>query len=294
MSTEPIAAARPVARTRRRSYRIGRRPRAVARFIVLLAGGLIFASVFVYAALSAVKPPDEVLAMKLWPSEWRWSNFTLPFKQTAFERYYLNSVVVGVSVTALNVVTCTLAGYSFAKFDYRGRNLLFFLVLATLMIPLEVIYVPLYALVFKLGWVNSFAGLIIPSGTSAFGIFLMRQSMESVPDELIDAARIDGAGELRILRSVVAPMMVSPMAALALFIFMANWDSHLWPLLVASDDAHRTLPVGLAAMQANNLGASGIPTMMAAAVLALLPTLVLFLVLQRKFVEGVTMTAGIK
>jgi ABC-type glycerol-3-phosphate transport system permease component len=294
LSTEPIAAARPVARTRRRSYRIGRRPRAVARFIVLLAGGLIFASVFVYAALSAVKPPDEVLAMELWPSEWRWSNFTLPFKQTAFERYYLNSVVVGVSVTALNVVTCTLAGYSFAKFDYRGRNLLFFLVLATLMIPLEVIYVPLYALVFKLGWVNSFAGLIIPSGTSAFGIFLMRQSMESVPDELIDAARIDGAGELRILRSVVAPMMVSPMAALALFIFMANWDSHLWPLLVASDDAHRTLPVGLAAMQANNLGASGIPTMMAAAVLALLPTLVLFLVLQRKFVEGVTMTAGIK
>ena len=115
-----------------------------------------------------------------------------------------------------------------------------------------------------------------------------------MPDELIDAARIDGAGELRILRSVVAPMMVSPMAALALFVFMANWDSHLWPLLVASDDAHRTLPVGLAAMQANNLGSSGIPTMMAAAVLALLPTLVLFLVLQRKFVEGVTMTAGIK
>lgn len=272
----------------------GRRSRTVARFAVLLAGGLIFASVFVYAVLSAVKPPDEVLAMKLWPSEWRWSNFTLPFKQTAFDRYYLNSVVVGISVTALNVVTCTLAGYSFAKFSYRGRNLLFFLVLATLMIPLEVIYVPLYALVYKLGWVNSFWGLIIPSGTSAFGIFLMRQSMESVPDELIDAARIDGAGELRILRSVVAPMMVSPMAALALFIFMANWDSHLWPLLVASDDAHRTLPVGLAAMQANNLGSSGIPTMMAAAVLALLPTLVLFLVLQRKFVEGVTMTAGIK
>jgi multiple sugar transport system permease protein len=271
-----------------------RRSRSALRLVVLLAGGVIFASVFLYAVLSAVKPPDEVLGTKLWPSEWRWSNFTLPFKEAPFARYYLNSVVVGVSVTALNVVTCTLAGYSFAKFEYRGRNLLFFLVLATLMIPLEVIYVPLYALVYKLGWVNSFLGLIIPSGTSAFGIFLMRQSMESVPDELIDAARIDGAGELRILRSVVTPMMVSPMAALALFIFMANWDSHLWPLLVASDDAHRTLPVGLAAMQANNLGSSGIPTMMAAAVLALLPTLVLFLALQRKFVEGVTMTAGIK
>jgi multiple sugar transport system permease protein len=294
IGTEGLSAARPDVRARRRSLRVGRRSRTAARFLVLLAGGLIFASVFVYAVLSAVKPPDEVLAMKLWPSEWRWSNFTLPFKQTAFDRYYLNSVVVGVSVTALNVVTCTLAGYSFAKFSYRGRNLLFFLVLATLMIPLEVIYVPLYALVYKLGWVNSFWGLIVPSGTSAFGIFLMRQSMESVPDELIDAARIDGAGELRILRSVVVPIVRSPMAALALFIFMANWDSHLWPLLVASDDAHRTLPVGLAAMQANNLGSSGVPTMMAAAVLALLPTLVLFLALQKRFVEGITMTAGIK
>jgi multiple sugar transport system permease protein len=270
--------------------------RALTRWTLLLAGGLVFASVFAYAVLSAVKPADEVLAspMRLWPSEWRWSNFTLPFEQAPFERYYLNSVVVGVAVTLLNVLTCTLAGYSFSKFSYRGRNALFFLVLATLMIPLEVIYVPLYALVYDLGWVNSFAGLIIPSATSAFGIFLMRQSIDAVPDELLDAARIDGAGELRILRSVIVPIVVSPMAALALFIFMANWDSHLWPLLVASDDAHRTLPVGLAAMQANNLGSSGIPTMMAAAVLALLPTLILFLVLQRRFVEGVTMTAGIK
>lgn len=272
------------------------RARALTRWTLLLAGGLVFASVFAYAVLSAVKPADEVLAspMRLWPSEWRWSNFTLPFEQAPFERYYLNSVVVGIAVTLLNILTCTLAGYSFSKFHYRGRNVLFFLVLATLMIPLEVIYVPLYALVYDLGWVNSFAGLIIPSATSAFGIFLMRQSIDAVPDELLDAARIDGAGELRILRSVIVPIVVSPMAALALFIFMANWDSHLWPLLVASDDAHRTLPVGLAAMQANNLGSSGIPTMMAAAVLALLPTLILFLVLQRRFVEGVTMTAGIK
>jgi multiple sugar transport system permease protein len=264
------------------------------RLALLTAGGLVFAAVFVYAVLAAVKPPDEVLGGRLWPTEWRWSNFKLPFEQTQFATYYRNSIVVGVSVTALNVVTCTLAGYSFAKFDYRGRDVLFFIVLATLMIPLEVIYVPLYALVYKLGWVNSFWGLIVPSGTSAFGIFLMRQSMAAVPDELIHAARIDGAGELRILRSVVAPLMVSPMAALALFIFMANWDSHLWPLLIGSDAAHTTLPVGLAAMQADSLGSSGIPMLMAAAVLALLPTLVLFLVLQRKFVEGVSMTAGIK
>ncbi|MBB5787515.1 carbohydrate ABC transporter permease [Jiangella mangrovi] len=280
---------RPVSRKRRP---VGK----VVVFVLLLAGGLVFASVFLYAALSAVKPADEILAspMRWLPSQWLWGNFALPFEQAPFARYYLNSTVVGVSVTVLNVVTCTLAGYSFSKFAYRGRNVLFLVVLATLMVPLEVIYVPLYALVFDLGWVNSFAGLIVPSATSAFGIFLMRQSIEGLPDELLEAARIDGAGELRILWHVVAPMMVSPMAALALFIFMTNWDSHLWPLLVGNDADHQTLPVGLAAMQANNLGSGGIPMMMAAALLALLPTLLLFLVLQRKFVEGITMTAGIK
>ena len=293
MTQEAISAPVPSVRASRRTLRLAR-VRFALRWLALLAGGLVFASVFVYAVLSALKPPGEVISGRWLPSEWRLSNFKLPFEQAPFARYYLNSVVVGVSVTLLNVFTCTLAGYSFAKFDYRGRNVLFFIVLATLMLPLEVIYVPLYALVYDLGWVNSFLGLIIPSGTSAFGIFLMRQSIDAVPDELLDAARIDGAGEVRILRSIVVPIVRAPMAALALFIFMANWDSHLWPLLVASDDAHRTLPVGLAAMQANNLGASGVPTMMAAAVLALLPTLVLFLALQRRFVEGITMTAGIR
>ncbi len=275
-----------------------RRPwgRTLLLYGVLLPGGLIFAAVFVNAVLSAVKPGSEVLASTThWlPSRWIWSNFELPFRQAPFARYYLNSVLVGVAVTVLNVVTCTLAGYSFAKFGYRGRNALFLMVLATTMIPLEVIYVPLYALIFKLGWVNSFAGLIVPAGTSAFGILLMRQSIDGLPNEILDAARMDGAGELRILARIVMPMMTSPMAALALFVFMTNWDSHLWPLLVGSDDAHRTLPVGLAAMQADNLGSAGIPMMMAAAVLALLPTLVLFVLLQRKFVEGVTMTAEIK
>lgn len=268
----------------------------VLRISLTAVGGLIFVSVLVYAALSALKPASEVLAVPLsWlPSTFEWSNFVLPFTETPFARYYLNSVVVGVSVTVLNVVTCTAAGYSFSKFGYRGRNVVFVVILATLMVPVEIIYVPLYALVFQLGWVNSFAGLIIPAGTSAFGIFLMRQSIDSVPDELLEAARLDGAGELRTLVSIVAPVVRAPLAALALFIFMTNWDSHLWPLLVGADDAHRTLPVGLAAMQANNLGSAGVPMMMAAALLALLPTLLLFLSLQRRFVEGVTMTAGIK
>ncbi|MQA06106.1 MAG: ABC transporter permease subunit [Streptosporangiales bacterium] len=265
-------------------------------WLVVAAGGVAFAAVLLYAVLSALKPAGQVLAVPLrwFPDPFRWSNLLLPFTETAFARYYLNSTIVGISVTALNVFTCTLAGYSFAKYSYPGRNVAFVVVLATAMVPLEVIYVPLYALVFQLGWVNSFAGLIVPAGTSAFGIFLMRQAIMQVPDELLEAARLDGAGELRSLVQVVVPLVRGPIAALALFIFMTNWDSHLWPLLVGSDDAHTTLPVGLAAMQANNLGATGIPMMMAAAILALLPTLLLFLTLQKRFVQGVAMTAGIR
>lgn len=275
------------------------RPLALLRraplWVVVTGGGLVFASVLLYALVSALKAPSEVLAVPVrWIPDWLWSNFALPFTQTPFARYYLNSVVVGVAVTLLNLATCTLAGYSFSKFRYPGRNTAFVVVLATLMVPLEVIYVPLYALIYDLGWVNSFAGLIVPAGTSAFGIFLMRQAIDAVPDELIEAARLDGAGVVRTLRSIVGPLVRGPMSALALFIFLMNWDSHLWPLLVGSDDDHRTLPVGLAAMQANNLGASGLPMMMAAAVLALLPTVLLFLSLQRRFVEGITMSAGIR
>src|SRR3954470_770781 len=275
-----------------------RRPtgRLVVLYGVLLPGGIVFGSVFAYAVVSALKPADEVLASPLswWPSHVSWSNFADPFRRLPFGRYYVNSVVVGIAVTALNVVTCTLAGYSFSKFAYRGRSLLFLVVMATMMIPLEVIYVPLYALVFDLGWVNSFTGLIVPAGTSAFGILLMRQSIDGLPDEILDAARLDGAGEIRILWRIVTPMMGAPLSALALIVFMATWDSHLWPLLVGSDDAHRTLPVGLAAMQADNAGTTGIPMLMAAAVMALLPTLILFSLLQRRFVQGLTMTADIK
>jgi multiple sugar transport system permease protein len=307
IAAEPVDELRPSMTEGKEGTAVGRVPRprrghrrgtgrAVVLYVLLLPGALVFASVFVYAVLSALKPADEVLAtpMKWLPSRFMWSNFKLPFDTVPFARYYLNSVVVGVAVTLLNVVTCTLAGYSFSKFSYRGRSLLFLVVMATMMIPLEVIYVPLYALVFELHWINSFAGLIVPAGTSAFGILLMRQSIDGLPNEILDAARLDGAGELRILWRIVTPMMAAPLSALALIIFMATWDSHLWPLLVGSDDAHRTLPVGLAAMQADNAGTTGIPMLMAAAVMALLPTLILFSLLQRRFVQGLTMTADIK
>jgi len=263
--------------------------------VLPLALGLVFVSVLVFAVLGAFSPVGTAIGTDGWvPEHPAWGNVTAPFDIAPFGTYFKNSVVVGISVTILNVLTCTAAGYSFSKYEFPGRRVGFTVVLATLMVPLEVLYVPLYNIVYDLGWVNSFAGLIIPAGTSAFGIFLMKQAIDSVPNELMEAARIDGAGELRTLVSVVVPGITGPMSALALFVFMTNWDSHLWPLLVASDDAHRTLPVGLAAMQANNQGSAGAPVLLMAALLAVLPTVVLFLALQKRFVEGVAMTAGIK
>jgi multiple sugar transport system permease protein len=271
-------------------------PRRLVILVLSALGGLVVVSVLAYAILAAFKAPGEAFGAGAgwFPEEFQWDNVLKPFQIAPFGTYFLNSTFVGIAVTILNLITCTAAGYSFSKFRYPGRQVAFVIVLATLMVPLEVLYVPLYKLVFDLGWVNSFAGLIIPAATSAFGIFLMKQSIDSVPDELLEAARLDGAGELRTLVSVVVPGVTGPMSALALFIFMTNWDSHLWPLLVASDDAHRTLPVGLAAMQANNLGDTGVPIILMAALIAVLPTVLLFLTLQRRFVDGIMMTAGLK
>jgi multiple sugar transport system permease protein len=275
--------------------RLTRRWTRVVIIVATTAGGLAMASVVVFAVLTAFKAPGEAFGVGAgWvPRDFQWANITAPFEIAAFDRYFLNSTVVGVSVTVLNVLTCTAAGYSFSKCHYPGRNVAFTLVLATLLVPLEILYVPLYKIVFDLGWVNSFAGLIVPAATSAFGIFLMKQAIDSVPDELLEAARLDGAGELRTLVSVVAPAVVGPMSALALLVFMMNWDSYFWPLLVA-DEEHRTLPVGLAAMQSNNLGDTGVPVILMAALLAVIPTVLLFIGLQRRFVEGINMTAGIR
>lgn len=259
-------------------------------------GGLAVVSVLAYAALTAFKSPGESFGFgaSWFPKEFQWGNIATPFEIAPFGTYFANSTFVGVSVTLLNVITCTAAGYSFSKFNYPGKNISFIVVLATLMVPAEVLYVPLYKLVFDLGWVNSFTALIVPAATSAFGIFFMKQSIDSVPDELLEAARLDGAGEVRTLFSIVVPGVTGHISALALFIFMANWDSYFWPLLVASDDEHRTLPIGLAAMQSNYLGNTGVPVILMAAILAMLPTVLLFITLQKRFVEGMTAAARIK
>lgn len=264
---------------------------------VLFAGIVLQTFIFMipllYMISTSFKLPNEVFELPIqWiPDTLRLENYILPLQEKPFARWFFNSAFVATCVTILVVLTSSLAGYSFAKFDYPGRDILFMFILATFMIPLEAMIVPLFILVKDLGWLNTYTGLIVPAGGSAFGVFLMRQHMLAMPDELIEAARIDGASEVRIFFSVVLPVNQTAISALAIFAFMWNWNSFLYPLLVANDDAYRTLPIGLASFE--SAYSTNYPQLMAVSFLAMLPILILFLILQNKFIDSMALS-GVK
>jgi ABC-type glycerol-3-phosphate transport system permease component len=262
-------------------------------YVVLTLGAILMLLPFAYMISTSFKSLGEVFKTPIqWiPSVLHWENYKTPLREHPIGNYFKNSLFVGVCVTLLNLVTCSLAGYSFAKFKYLGRDLLFTIVLATMMVPLASMIIPLFILVKNLGWVDSYLGLIIPAGTSAFGIFLMRQHMLAIPDDLLDAARLDGSSEPRIFFGIVLPMSKAALSSLAIFIFMWNWDSFFWPLLVTTDESYRTLPLGIALFESSY--GTNYPQLMAVAFLAMLPVLIVFLVLQRNFIEALTMS-GIK
>lgn len=263
----------------------------VVLYIVLTAGAFLILLPFAYMLSTSVKNTGQVFRTPIeWiPAHLKWDNYSTPMHEHPIGRWFRNSIFVAVSVTFLNLLTCSLAGYSFAKFRYPGRNLMFGVVLGTMMIPLASLIVPLFIIVKDLGWVDSYAGLILPAGTSAFGIFLMRQQMVAIPDDLLDAARLDGSSEPRIFFGIVLPISRTALSSLAIFIFMWNWDSFFWPLLVTTDERYRTLPLGIALFESSY--GTNYPQLMAVALLAMLPVLLVFLVLQRNFIEALTMSS---
>ena len=231
------------------------------------------------------------MPVRWWPRTPIWENYTQVFDQAPFLRYLLNSLFVGASVTLLNLLTCSMAGFSFAKYHYWGRDYLFIFVLATLMVPLSVIYVPLFILVKGFGWINTYAGLILPAATGAFGIFLMRQNIVQIPDSLLDAARIDGASEWSLYWRIVLPLARPALAALSIFVFLNNWDSLLWPLLVVNHEDLKTLPLGLSTFV--SAYGTNYPVLMAASTMAIAPIIGGFIILQRHFVNA-WMFSGLK
>jgi multiple sugar transport system permease protein len=218
------------------------------------------------------------------PSSATLENYRDLFARTGMARNFANSLLVSVAITLLSLLVNTMAGYAFAKLRFRGRERVFQLLLAALVVPAQVAMLPLFLLMKQLGLVNSYWGVIIPGMAGVFGIFLVRQYARGIPDDLIEAARIDGAGELRIFWQVVLPMLKPVLATLAVFTFMAAWNDFMWPLIVLTDQERYTLPVALAALSREHI--MDVELMMAGAVVTVLPVLLLFLLLQRYYIQG--------
>ena len=242
---------------------------------------------------SSLKTGSEVFELPIrWiPREPQWENFRDALSTGSFGTYFYNSVVVAVAVTAANVLFCSLAGYGLAKFRFPFRELSFRVILSTLMLPLEIVLVPTFLVVQQLGMVNSYGGLIVPLAVDAFGIFLMRQFIRDLPDSLIEAARLDGCGELGIFFRIVLPNCKPALGALALLSFRDAWDQFLWPYIIAANDALKTFPLGLAQME--GIDSAAYHQIMALAVIGMIPTAILFLLFQRAFVRGIALS-GLK
>lgn len=260
---------------------------------LLVLGMFVMAGPFVWMVLSSFKTQAEIaaLAPTFLPENPTTQNY-LDLEQLDFLRYFWNSTFIAVIVTVANIVFTAAAGYALAKIDFRGRAVVFGIVLATLMVPSSVTLVPLYILMAKLGLLNTFAGVILPLAAGPFGVFLMRQFMKQIPDELIEAAQVDGASHLRIFVQIAMPLSVAPAAVLGIFTFLGTWNAFLWPLIVLTDQDKYTLPIALA-LAAIGENSTDYGLLMAGSVAIILPVIVVFLFFQRRFIESIAMT-GIK
>ena len=266
----------------------------LAAYLILGLGLIVVMSPFLWMALSSVKTTGEIRRVPptWWPEAPTLDNFRDLFSRLDFPQFFTNSAVVATAVTLGNLVFCSMLGYVLAKSEFAGKALLFRLVLGTLMIPGMVTLVPLFVMVANMGLVNTYWGLILPFLAAPFGVFLMRQFFLGIPDELIDAARVDGASELRIFAQIVVPLAKPALATLGILTFLGSWNSFLWPLVVATTEDKYTLPVALA-LYSTGQNQTDYGLLLAGALVVVVPVLVVFLLLQRYFVQGVAMT-GIK
>lgn len=227
----------------------GARARLILAHVTIYVAALIFIAPLVYAFFSALKPNSEMFSMPptLVGSEIRWSNFVDVFAYGPFLTYIMNSFIVAIGGTLVVLVVSTTAGYAFGRLRWKGRDAVFVLFLATLMVPAEVLVIPMFQVMQWFNWVDTYQALILPFAFGAFGTFLMRQFFRGIPYELEEAARVDGAGPVRSFLQIILPLSKSAVAVLAVFTFLSFWNSYLWPLIVTVDyNAHGTLPVGLA------------------------------------------------
>jgi len=262
-------------------------------YTLLIAFSIIMIMPFVWMILSTFKDQSELMRFppKFLPDKFSLKNYVEVFSSVPFLRYYLNSILITTVAVTLTLLTSSLAGFAFAKYKFRGRNVIFKTLLGAMMIPFPVTIIPLYIMIYNLGLVDTYLALIVTGSVSIFGIFLMRQFIVTIPDDLIDAARIDRCSEFQIFRIIVIPNIRAPLSALAIFSFMGTWNAFLWPLLVVNNDEHRTVQLGV--QYFTQRYGDLMHLQITAAAMAVIPIVVLYLLLQKQFIEGITMT-GLK
>lgn len=265
----------------------------VLRVVLLTALVLVCLIPVVWTVLGSFKSPTELAQRggSILPQSWALTNYEQALSRFNFPGYITNSLLVTVGATILTLVINSMAAYPLAKYNFRGKNFLFLLTLATIMIPLQVILIPVYQVVASLGLVNSLWGMIIPAAATPTGVFLLRQYMLTIPDELIEAARVDGSGELRTFVQVVLPLCKPALAVVAIFSVMWRWNDFLWPLVVAQSEKVYTLPVALARFNAEETVPFNL--ILAMSVVSILPVIIIFLFFQKQIATGIANT-GIK
>ena len=260
---------------------------------VAIAAALIIVFPLLWMFTTSIKPESEIISAHpgLFSATVTGSNYVQAWHAIDFPRLFMNTVIFAGGVTILSLTFDSLTAYALARLDFPGKNVIFVLVLITLMLPFQVNLIPLFLLLTKLHWINTYQGLILPRATNAFGIFFLRQFFLSIPKELEDAARVDGASEFKIYRTVILRMSVPALLTLGLFHFMYNWNDLLWPLIVSTNASMYTLSSGLALFLGQHVIQYGL--IMAGSVLAIVPMVIAFLVIQRRFVESIA-TSGLR
>jgi len=261
----------------------------ILRTALLIGMTFVVLAPVIWFTLSSFKGLAELGGRPhLLPQSFSLDNYSQALKMYNYKRYFFNSVFVTTVATVLTLIINSMAAYAFAKYNFRGRDGLFVLTLAMIMIPLQVILIPIYLVVAQLGMVNTYWGLIIPAAATPTGVFVIRQYMLTIPDELIESARIDGAGEFRIYARIVLPLARPALAVVAIFSILWRWNDFIWPLLVAQDEKFYTLPVALAQLN----GRLAVPTniIIAMSVMSIIPVLFMFVFMQRQIVQGISQT----
>lgn len=290
MSTETLNSPEPVSGANRRQGSILRTLGYIGKyFALLLVTVLVFLPIY-WLLTASVTPTTDIFQFQWFPSTFEWSNYVAGWESAPFGRLYINTIVVAVVGTVLEIAVAVLSAYAFAYLSFPKRNLVFLVFLGAMMVPGTVVLMPNFLTIASLGWVNTYMGLIIPGVGSVFAMFLLRQHMLTLPNEVTDAAKVDGAGHLRILWTVVLPMSRPMVVTVAVIALVTKWNDFVWPLVSTSTDTMRTLPVGLMMIK-DTEGFTNWGAVMSAAVFVVIPVLIVYFIAQRQIISGLTQGA---